>query len=697
MKKILIIVAVFTSFCNLNAQSYLGYLTDNYTGVHGIISNPANIVDSRFKTDINLVSASVGVTNDFYGLKILNAINNANFDFDKDAKKSFSENNNAQSNVDVLGPSFMFNLAPKHSIALSSRGRYIANVSNVNGVLFNNIVNDLDTSSSFKIPTNNFNVVANAWAEFGLTYATILEDSDKHFFKAGVTVKYLSGLNNLYENTNNLSVDYNNTNLLPSTKIITTTGNLTVGGVDSQGNINRNDLEFNRGTGFGADLGFIYEYRPNIDELRDLKERNKYLIKIGFSVTDFGSINYNNNLQRNYNLNGSFSKQEFDNNDFDVLLRTKYTSTISSVSKYNLPTSAHLNFDWNMFRKFYLNLNADYNINSKTVINTNTIGNNYAITPRFESKWFSFFIPLNVMEYSGFQAGAGFRLGPLTVGSGSIITNLTSDNSKAADVYLGLKIPVYQGRIKDRDNDGVLDKKDNCPDEFGPIENNGCPYKDSDKDGTLDKDDKCIDVAGPKENNGCPYLDTDKDEVLDKDDKCVNEAGPKENMGCPYLDTDNDTVLDKDDKCPTVFGTKANNGCPEEKIVEPVKVVEPAKIQDEVIKKINEFSKTILFDSGKATIKPLSFISLDAIVSVLNEYQNANFKIEGHTDNVGIPAKNLMLSKNRAAAVKQYLIDKGVRNDRLTSEGFGSTKPIASNKTPKGKNANRRVEINLVK
>ncbi|WP_310560836.1 OmpA family protein, partial [Flavobacterium sp.] len=201
---------------------------------------------------------------------------------------------------------------------------------------------------------------------------------------------------------------------------------------------------------------------------------------------------------------------------------------------------------------------------------------------------------------------------------------------------------------------------------------------------------------GAKDNKGCPYPDTDKDGTLDKEDKCVNEAGPKENNGCPYLDSDKDGILDKDDKCPTVFGIAANNGCPEVKIVEPVKA-EPVKVAEEVIKKINEFSKTILFDSGKATLKSESNSSLDAIVTVLNEYQSANFKIEGHTDSAGIPAKNLKLSKDRAAAVKQYLIDKGVRADRLTSEGYGSKKPIASNKTPKGKNLNRRVEINLVK
>ncbi|HCO84768.1 MAG TPA: flagellar motor protein MotB, partial [Arenibacter sp.] len=91
----------------------------------------------------------------------------------------------------------------------------------------------------------------------------------------------------------------------------------------------------------------------------------------------------------------------------------------------------------------------------------------------------------------GVQWGAGLRAGPLYVGSGSILTVLTSDQSKGADVYAGLKIPIYQSRPKDKDEDGVLDKVDGCPEVPGPIENNGCPWPDTDGDQVLDKDDNC--------------------------------------------------------------------------------------------------------------------------------------------------------------------------------------------------------------
>ncbi|MFK8268130.1 OmpA family protein [Capnocytophaga cynodegmi] len=231
----------------------------------------------------------------------------------------------------------------------------------------------------------------------------------------------------------------------------------------------------------------------------------------------------------------------------------------------------------------------------------------------------------------------------------------------------------------DTDGDGIADKNDACPEEAGLKEFNGCP--DTDGDGIADKDDACPEVAGPRELNGCP--DTDGDGVADKDDKCPEVAGPKENAGCPWPDTDKDGVLDKDDECPEVAGPASNKGCPE--------------VTEEVQKTLNEYAKTILFDTGKATIKPQSAAVLEQIVSVLNQYPNSKFTIEGHTDSTGNKAKNLTLSQERADAVRLYLVQRGVSDTRLSAKGYGVEKPIASNKNAKGRALNRRVEINLVK
>ena len=231
----------------------------------------------------------------------------------------------------------------------------------------------------------------------------------------------------------------------------------------------------------------------------------------------------------------------------------------------------------------------------------------------------------------------------------------------------------------DADGDGITDAEDSCPDVFGLKEFNGCP--DTDNDGIADKDDECPEVAGKPELKGCP--DADNDGIADKDDKCPQQAGPKENNGCPWPDTDRDGVLDKDDECPEEAGPASNKGCPE--------------VTQEVQTQLNSFAKTILFDVGKSTIRPESATVLNNIVDVLNKYKNSKFSVEGYTDTSGNKDKNQRLSEDRAYSVKAYLVDKGINPARLSAKGFGPEKPIADNKTKKGRELNRRVEINLVK
>lgn len=719
MKKILATLLVFTSFISANAQSYLGFYHDNYAGVQGVLFNPASIVDSRFKTDINLLSASASAGNDIYGVKLLDVFKTG-YDFDKEAKKYFSNNNNAVFNADVMGPSFMFNIAPKHSLAVFTRARAFGNVLNVNGTLINELTKESRTTFN-EINAGNPNIAVNSWAEVGLSYAAVLLQKGQHFLKGGLSVKYLQGLAGAHAQTNNASVKYNLNAINPLESDITTTGSLVYG--SSQDFDANKDYKFDaQSNGIGLDLGLVYEWRPNFDadvkDVANFKEENKYKIRFGLSVTDLGSFVNNQGIRNRYNLNTTIKESDYKNADnINDLLNAKYTP-VSDKSKINssLPTALHADVDWNIHNKFYLNFNTDFSLVDKAALNQNSITNRLSLTPRYEARWFSFNIPISYMDYSQ-QAlvGVGMRTGIFFIGSSSILTNVISDNSKAADVYLGVKIPVYQKKLKDKDQDGVFDKFDACPDVAGPVENKGCPWpdtdgdsvldkddacinakgpaenkgcpwEDADKDGVLDKDDKCPKVAGPAENKGCPWADADNDSVLDKDDKCPKVAGPVENKGCPWEDTDKDGVLDKDDKCPTVAGIAANAGCPEVK-----------KVDAAVLKQLNEFAKSIMFDSGKATIKSESFNTLEEIVKVMSEYTTTNFKLEGYTDNTGSAPKNLSLSKERAAAIKDYLISKGINTARLSSEGYGIAKPIADNKTAAGRALNRRVEIILVK
>lgn len=246
------------------------------------------------------------------------------------------------------------------------------------------------------------------------------------------------------------------------------------------------------------------------------------------------------------------------------------------------------------------------------------------------------------------------------------------DKDDACPDVAGLK--VFNG-CPDTDADGIQDSADACPTIAGLAELNGCP--DSDGDGIADKDDACPTVAGLASLKGCP--DADGDGVADGDDNCPQVAGPAANSGCPWPDADGDGILDKDDECPNVIGVAENNGCP--------------IVTEEVQKEITDLARAIYFNTGKATFTDETAIRLEGIAKILVQYKDINFTVEGHTDSTGSAKINDKLSQSRADAVRQYLIDNGFPADKITAKGFGSANPIGDNKTSKGRQENRRVEI----
>jgi outer membrane protein OmpA-like peptidoglycan-associated protein len=271
---------------------------------------------------------------------------------------------------------------------------------------------------------------------------------------------------------------------------------------------------------------------------------------------------------------------------------------------------------------------------------------------------------------------------------------LDSDGDGVAD-YLdkcpntpaGTKVDVYGCSI-DADGDGVADEFDKCPNTpaaaYGKVDANGCPL-DTDGDGVPDYLDKCPNTPaaayGKVDANGCP-LDTDGDGVPDYLDKCPNTPaaafGKVGLDGCP-IDTDGDGVPDYLDNCPKIAGTAANHGCPE--------------VKTEVKTLFQKALQGIQFQTAKADIKPVSFPLLNQIANVLILNPDYLIEVQGHTDNVGNDDYNMNLSNERAASVRAYLISKGVDEVKITSKGYGETKPVASNNTKAGKTMNRRVEF----
>lgn len=235
--------------------------------------------------------------------------------------------------------------------------------------------------------------------------------------------------------------------------------------------------------------------------------------------------------------------------------------------------------------------------------------------------------------------------------------------------------------FNDRDGDGIRDDIDKCPDIPGSARNEGCPLSDRDKDGILDEIDPCPDEAGPLSNMGCPLgSDRDKDGTPDKDDACPDTPGPKENKGCPFGgDRDGDGVPDDIDKCPNTAGPKDNNGCP--------------IVTDAEKEALSIAIRNLYFDTDKWIIRPFSYKDLNNVIGIMKKKKDWKLKISGHADIRGNEAHNLMLSKNRANAVKNYLVSKGVAPNLLIVEYFGASQATVKQKKEDKTQPDRRVEL----
>lgn len=255
--------------------------------------------------------------------------------------------------------------------------------------------------------------------------------------------------------------------------------------------------------------------------------------------------------------------------------------------------------------------------------------------------------------------------------------------------------------IGDRDGDGCLDNVDKCPDEPEDVDgfedDNCCPDPDNDQDGILDPSDLCPNEAedkdGHQDTDGCPDPDNDQDGLLDTADRCPMQAedrdGYMDEDGCPEDDNDSDRIADISDACPMqpedYDGDADTDGCPD---LYKLVVVTDNKI---------ELKETVYFATAKAVILARSLPMLNEVAKVLQDNPKIHIKVEGHTDSRGNDNYNMKLSAARAASVRAHLIKQGIDPERIASEGFGETRPIASNLTRVGREQNRRVEINITK
>ncbi|MFK7934678.1 MAG: PorP/SprF family type IX secretion system membrane protein [Saprospiraceae bacterium] len=296
------------------------------------------------------------------------------------------------------------------------------------------------------------------------------------------------------------------------------------------------------------------------------------------------------------------------------------------------------------------------------------------------------------------------------------MSELNNFSSGSHEISVGYKLGL---KDEDRDEDGIPDHKDKCPDEPGVEELEGCPEPlasteeelDTDKDGILDKDDKCVTVPGLKENDGCPWGDRDNDGIRDDVDKCPDVSGLASNDGCPLVDRDNDGVVDNKDKCPDIAGSIANLGCPGEpknddhdgdgipNALDKCPTVpgyngEGCPNASESEREILALAiRNVYFDTDKSIIKRSGYRYLDDLAELLIRKRDYRISIEGFADPRGDEYHNLRLSRRRAESVRNYLLNRGVRREQMRVDFFGEEN---LGRTEDALQESRRVEMRFL-
>jgi len=573
-----------------NAQEFMPFTQSNYAGVSALGLQPASIADSRYKFDMTLFGLNFQMSNNYMAIdrssmfKYIDKMGTYDFWAGKleDDKTYVTRNDNGKDKTALIGlgvylPSFMVNLDNYSAFAFTSTTRVIANFDNVSQDFATFLANEFqyDQLIGKRVTNNNISVNSQIWTEFGLTYARVIPtNSEVHFIKGGITLKYLQGIASGYASSPKFSFGLENGEIDSPDMLSIYDSKVNYGLSGNFDDIGQRPFDFVSDPGFGMNIGFVYEYRPNINSHKyDMDgekgmlrpDEDKYLLKIGVALVDIGSLKYTKKYNSqdftaniiNWDLKNIVLESPEDLND-TLANRFNFKDNITETYKMGLPTALSLQIDYNAARNFYINFSPYISLRNSESLKTRThYYSTFSLTPRYDFKWFGAALPIQIDQFARLRTGLALRLGPVWVGSTTGLTNVLASKSYSTDVYVMLKIPVFRNIPRDRDHDAVSNLKDQCPDIPGTWETLGCP--DTDGDGLTDAEDECPTIAGTKALRGCP--DRDGDGIADKDDKCPDLYGDEAHNGCP--DKDNDGIIDPEDNCPDIAGIAALNGCPD--------------------------------------------------------------------------------------------------------------------------------------
>jgi hypothetical protein len=467
------------------AQFYLGVSSSNYAGTQGLYLNPATAADSRHRIFINLVSADVFLTNNYlrwtapYSVPALmtntvaprhrSARGLIYYSDDYLAERLNGRRKHLHVGADVRGPSALVTLNDRHAVALTSRVRSLLNFTDLSEPAARLIrfgtTNALIPAEAFG---QQFNVTTNAALELGATYAFVLHHDEDRFVKVGLTVKRLVGLYSAHLIARDIDYRFERDPRIRdrvNVRIESLTAQYGYTDADALPNFSPGWLlgRGAPGAGWGADLGVVYEFRPehrrytyrDRNETRHDASKNKYRTRLSASLLDIGGIRYRHpSYVHHYPIqrqNVLFTENNFAdiggiNDVFEGIDQTLQVTEQERQSRFykSLPTALHVGLDQKLRERVYVSGVWMQRLTSARRL-AMQVPSVLAVVPRYETRWFEASLPLALADgYSRLTIGAALRLGPIFFGSDDLSGILNLGNPRGLDVYFGATVPLLR-------------------------------------------------------------------------------------------------------------------------------------------------------------------------------------------------------------------------------------------------------------
>lgn len=481
-RQLLLLFAGFSA-ASLSAQNFYGLQNSNFAGVHAMYLNPAGIADTRYTGHANLMTFGTQFINDYVTLELpfslMDVVKNDVPAQYKDANgqikwdPSYLKENldgstkNINIGLEFRGPSGMVNIGNRFAFAAGTRVRSALQFNNVSQDLLQFAKSQLDSQprSYTTITDNRFALNVNAFQEISATGAMLLMNKKFFYLKAGVTAKYLMGLGSLYAinngidfktlggdtvliNKSDLQVGYTNTEFLQRLQNGSFAGSL-----PSFRNVN--------GSGFGFDLGAIFEYRPEVADA--ITSKNNYLFKAGVSIMDIGQISYGTNMKTfsasntvpvTFTEDSALSAAFGQGVDSGLSWMKNYASANFNYtegtgrSKAGIPTTMNIQLDWNIFKWFYLGVNWTQSVVTRRDIALRK-PSSFVLLPRVETRLFEVCVPVSVYnDYQDFGLGLFTRIGPVFFGSDNLVKSVNRSSFNGFDFYFGISYGIGSKKSK---------------------------------------------------------------------------------------------------------------------------------------------------------------------------------------------------------------------------------------------------------